>query len=220
MKRTLVVGDVHGCCDELEDLLRVAGFTPDDRLILAGDLVAKGPDSQGVVQLARERGALAVLGNHDAQVLAALDGQPIKKHHAQVAKSLKKSDWAYLQALPLFLDLPELNTTVVHAGLVPGVPLDQQDRMLLLNLRSFDLKTGAPTPRVEGGVPWASRWPGPRFVIFGHDAMRGLQRHPHAMGLDSGCVYGKKLSAVWVSAKAPPRLVQVPARQVWQPVDS
>jgi diadenosine tetraphosphatase ApaH/serine/threonine PP2A family protein phosphatase len=179
--------------------------------VLAGDLTAKGPDSQGVVQLARERGALAVLGNHDARVLEFLEGRPAKGHHAQVAHSLTPADAAWLQALPLWLDLPEQEALVVHGGLLPGVPLAHQPRHLLLNLRSFDPR-GEPTTRVEGGVPWASRWPGPRRVLFGHDALRGLQRHPHALGLDTGCVYGRALTGVWLDDD---RVVQVQARKAW-----
>jgi len=215
MGRTLVVGDVHGCREELELLLRLAAPGPGDRLVLAGDLTAKGPDSQGVVQLARERGALAVLGNHDAHVLDILGGRSSKAHHAQVARSLTAPDVAYLQALPLWLELEGLEALVVHAGLLPGVALARQPRHLLLNLRSFD-EQGEPSTRVEGGVPWASRWPGPRRVLFGHDALRGLQRHPHALGLDTGCVYGGALSAVWLPED---RLVQVRARKVWRAPD-
>src|SRR5262249_36934832 len=68
---TVVVGDVPGCLDELRDLLDACGYTRGDRLVLAGDLTVKGPDSAGVVALARAEGALAVLGNHDDHVLAA-----------------------------------------------------------------------------------------------------------------------------------------------------
>jgi hypothetical protein len=215
MARTLVVGDVHGCREELEALLLAAALGPGDRLVLAGDLTAKGPDSQGVVQLARERGALAVLGNHDAHLLEVLGGKSTRAHHARVARTLGAADVAYLRALPLWLDLPELDALVVHAGLLPGVPLVDQPRHLLLNLRSFDAR-GEPTTRVEGGVPWASRWPGPRRVLFGHDALRGLQRHPHALGLDTGCVYGHALTAVWLPED---RLVRVKARKVWSEPD-
>jgi Calcineurin-like phosphoesterase len=213
MPRTLIVGDVHGCLDELDALLRLAELQPGDRLVLAGDLVAKGPDSQGVVQLARERGALAVLGNHDAHVLSFREGKPLKPHHLEVAKSLTTPDWEYLEQLPLWLDFPELNALVVHAGLVPGLALWQQQKHVLLNLRSFGPSL-EPSTRVDGGVPWASRWPGPRFVCFGHDAVRGLQQHPFALGLDTGCVYGKTLSAVWLPER---RLLQVPARRAWRP---
>jgi len=211
--RTLIIGDVHGCIDELVELLAEAGVTDADRLILAGDLVAKGPDSQAVVQLARERRALGVLGNHDAHVLKGRDGDlaALKGNHRDVAQRLSEADWRYLELLPLWLDLPELNALVVHAGLLPNVALEQQPRHLLLNLRSLDAE-GKGSTRIDGGRPWAEAWPGPRFVVFGHDALRGLQRLPYALGLDTGCVYGGKLSAVWLPER---RLVQVKARRVW-----
>jgi hypothetical protein len=211
--RTLVVGDVHGCLAELEALLVEAGFGAGDSLVLVGDLVAKGPDSQAVVQLAREQGARAVLGNHDAHVLAGREGKPLGAAHREVVRALGKDDWAYLEALPVWIDLPESNALVVHGGLVPGVPLAEQDRETVLNLRSFDAE-GRPTPRIEGGTPWAARWPGNRFVLFGHDAVRGLQRHPFALGLDTGCVYGGRLTGVWLPER---RLVSVPARRAWAP---
>lgn len=211
-RRVLVVGDVHGCLAELGDLLKTAGYTAEDQLILAGDLVAKGPESAGVVALARELGALAVLGNHDAHLLAVRNGRRSGHAHRAVASSLTPDDWRYLERLPLLIDVPEANTLVVHAGLLPGVSLESQDRDLLLTLRSFDAD-GRPSKRSHGGTPWAARWPGPRFVVFGHDAIRGLQRHPFALGLDTGCVYGGRLSAVWLNDR---RIVQVPARRVWQ----
>lgn len=210
--RTFVVGDVHGCIDELEELLREAAVGPADTLVLAGDLVAKGPDSQAVVQLARERQALSVRGNHDAHVLKARAGRELKKQHAKVARSLSEDDWRYLEAAPSYLEVPAAQGLIVHAGLLPGVALPEQPYHLLLNLRSFD-EDGEPSTRVEG-TPWAARWTGPQFVVFGHDAVRGLQRHPFALGLDTGCVYGRKLTGVWLEER---RLVSVPAHRVWEP---
>src|SRR5687767_8998506 len=65
MERTVVIGDIHGCPDELKQLVEKVGWQPGERLVFVGDLVAKGPDSQAVIAFARETGALAVLGNHD-----------------------------------------------------------------------------------------------------------------------------------------------------------
>lgn len=215
--RTLVIGDVHGCFDELVELLQVSGWTKADRLVFAGDLVAKGPDSRSVVALAREHKALGVLGNHDAHVLKAREGNAsaLKGTHREVANALSEDDWRYLELLPLWLDFPELNTLVVHAGLLPNVPVTEQPRHLLLNLRSIDAEGNGST-RVSGGRPWAELWPGPRFVIFGHDALRKLQHHPHALGLDTGCVYGGQLSAVWLPER---RLVQVNAKRAYVDVE-
>lgn len=215
LPRTLFIGDVHGCVQELRALLAACAHSASDRVVLVGDLVAKGPDSAGVVRLARELGALAVRGNHDAHVIAArargglrADGRKLKPEHQHVLDTLAPEDWAYLESLPLYRRFPELNVIAVHGGLVPGVALEAQDANLLLNLRSITAE-GLPSKRIENGVPWASLWKGPETVIFGHDAMRGLQRYPHALGLDSGCVYGGKLNA-WILPEA--RLVSVPAR--------
>ena len=197
--RTVFIGDVHGCAEELELLLAACDWRPGDRVVLVGDLVAKGPDSAGVVRRARERGFLAVRGNHDAHVLRWRAGKMpedrrLKPEHQQVLDTLKGADWAYLESLPLQRHFPELNVRVVHGGLVPGVPLEEQRPELLLNLRSITPE-GKPSKKVDNGVPWASLWKGPELIIFGHDAMRGVQRHPHAIGLDSGCVYGQHLTA-------------------------
>jgi predicted phosphodiesterase len=217
-RRTLLIGDVHGCLDELQDLLRVAEVDARaDRVILVGDLVAKGPDSVGVVALARERGFEAVLGNHDAKVLKmgpeGGDLSPLvsPREHAYVAAHLTPPDWEYLRGLPTTLLLPHLNIIVVHAGLVPGVPLEQQERRFLLNLRSITPE-GEPSKRVDEGAPWGSLWPGPEHVVFGHDAVRGLQQHAHATGLDTGCVYGNALTGLLLPER---RLVSVRARRAY-----
>ncbi len=202
MQRTIIVGDIHGCADELQLLLRRCAYTKGDRVVLAGDLVAKGPDSQGVVQFARENGVLAVLGNHDAYALA--HRHEAHKQNPQGRRSymasLQPADWEYLQSLPLYLNLgaPKQggpDHLVVHAGVVPGVPLEKQKREHLLSLRSIT-DTGEPTSRLLLHYPWAARWQGPGKVIFGHDAVRGLQQWPLALGIDTGCVYGRLLTAL------------------------
>ena len=206
MERTIVVGDVHGCREELEDLVQLCGFRPGERLVLAGDLVAKGPDSAGVIARAREWGARAVLGNHDAHVLRVrsnarqglADRKPVKAEHQLVVDQLQPADWAYLEAMPVCLRLgPEkpgdADTAVVHAGAVPGKPLQEQDPELLITLRS--IHDGHPTKKLKGR-PWASLWMGPEKLIFGHDAIRGLQQYPFATGLDTGCVSGGRLTAI------------------------
>ncbi|MET0404836.1 MAG: metallophosphoesterase family protein [Cystobacter sp.] len=218
--RTLFVGDVHGCAEELDALLEACGQRPGDRVVLVGDLVAKGPDSAGVVRRAREQGMLAVKGNHDEHVLRWRAGlmpkhKKLKPEHKQVLATLADADWAYLEALPLHLHFPELNARAVHGGLVPGIPLDEQDPALMLNLRSIT-PDGAPSKKMEAGVPWASLWKGPELIIFGHDALRGVQRHPHAIGLDSGCVYGRRLTA-YVLPEA--RFYSVEAKKAYMDLD-
>jgi hypothetical protein len=217
MPRTILIGDVHGCLDELCDLEHVLGLSKEDEVVLVGDLVAKGPDSRGVLQWAREHRARSVLGNHEAHLLRwhreglVGGGKPLKPGHLRVAAEMGPDDWAQLEAMPLWLPLPAHDVLVVHGGLVPGVALEAQTRDDLLNLRSIT-DDGRGSKRVDDGAPWASLWPGPQHVVFGHDARRGLQRHPHATGLDTGCVYGRGLTALVLPER---RLVTVPSRRQW-----
>ena len=217
MQRTIIVGDVHGCVDELQALLLQCGVVRGDRVVLAGDLVAKGPDSRGVVQLAREMGALAVLGNHDDYCIDVwrrrhqADGRRLRRW---LLDKLDDSDWAFLESLPLFLRLgaegeggPEV--AVVHAGAVPGVPLEEQERDNLLSLRSL-VGGSAPSRRLLMRWPWAAAWRGPEHIVFGHDAVRGLQQYPLATGVDTGCVYGRELTALELPSR---RIYKVPARR-------
>lgn len=217
--RHIFIGDVHGCLDELTALLAKLSYARGDLVVLVGDLVAKGPDSAGVVALARDYGFAAVRGNHDEAVLRlrhpVQSRQPPERTrpgHLRVARTLKDSDWAYLSALPLMLAFPEFNAVVVHAGVVPGVPLDSQRQVDLLTMRSLTAN-GTASPKLEQGVPWITRYRGPDHIIFGHDAMSGLQRSSFATGLDTGCVYGRELTALVLPEG---KLVSVPARHAYK----
>jgi len=216
--RTLIVGDIHGCREELEDLLEESGWDEGDQLVSVGDLVAKGPDSLGVVRFFREVGGRAVRGNHDQHCLRWWDAKcagealpRLKPTHQDVADALEDEDWLWVAALPLWIELEPQGALVVHAGLVADLPLEDQDPYDLMNMRSI-LDDGSPSRSYEDGTPWAELWPGPRLVVFGHDAVRGLQTREHAIGLDTGCVYGGWLTGVWLPERD---LVSVPARATY-----
>lgn len=227
-RRTLVIGDVHGCADELDRLLKKVGHDRHDRLVLVGDLVARGPDSRGVVDRAMELSAEVVRGNHEVIVLrwweAKRDGAPEPKvagQHRDVVDSLTDAHWAYLAALPWFIRLPELGALVLHAGMLPGLPPERQDPMDLVYMRSIR-PDGTASRRFDEGRAWASAWAGPEHVVFGHDALRRLQLEPWATGLDTGCVYGDRLSALVIEPRETlhgphpsRRVVSVKAKKQW-----
>jgi hypothetical protein len=221
MTRTLVIGDVHGCSAELQDLLDACAYAEGDRIVFVGDLVAKGPDSRGVLAMVRKLGAVSVRGNHDQAVLrwhdpAVRSSAPERApHHLRLARELSDEDWAVLESLPLWLRLPELDSLIVHGGIVPGLPLEKHDPELLMNMRTLR-PDGTGSRRPEDGVLWASKWEGPERVIFGHHATAGLQLHPHALGLDSGCVYGHGLTACILPED---RILTVPSRAAYVPID-
>jgi hypothetical protein len=226
--RTVIVGDVHGCADELDELLGAVALGHGDALVFVGDLVARGPDSRRVLRRYRELGARGALGNHEARILAVREaeqrGEPgprLGPSHRQLMLEMDEADWGVLSDLRLTLVLPEHDVLVVHAGLVPGLPLEAQDRWALLHMRSLD-DHGKPTDR-PGPRSWAADYRGDAHAVFGHDARRGLQIHESATGLDSGCVYGGQLSALVLDAGArvpPPAerrdvIVQVDARAAY-----
>ena len=81
--RTLVIGDVHGCLDELRALLVRCSFDgASDRLVLLGDLLDRGPDPVGCVQFARELGAESVVGNHEETHLRFRSHRPKRARRA------------------------------------------------------------------------------------------------------------------------------------------
>ena len=228
MARTVIVGDIHGCREELEDLLAKVGFDPGDHLICVGDVIARGPDSAGVVALLARLGAAIVRGNHEEKLLrfreteaSGLGPEPISAMHRRVARTLDAVAWATLGATPLSLDVPSHGLRVVHAGVLPGVKLEHHARRTLLTIRTL-APGGAPSERSTGEL-WGARYRGPPHVVFGHHAQRATQVHPYATGIDTGCVYGGALTAVVLRAgeHVPPSrsrgdvLVSVPARRVW-----
>jgi hypothetical protein len=209
MTRTLVVGDVHGCADELQELVqRVA---PDD-VVLVGDLFTKGPDPAGVQRLVNSHMWRFVLGNHDDRLLKIHRGQRTgdrKGRRCIAALASEDSDWAAgLAARPLFIDIGPW--TVVHAGLAPQGVGDTTREMALVMRRW-------PFRDVEAPF-WYEVYCGDRRVVFGHDAARGHVRRerdgvPWLIGLDTGCVYGGALSGYVLETD---ELFQVPARRAYR----
>ena len=144
MSRSIWIGDVHGCAGELAALLDKIGPTDDDRVVFVGDLVARGPDTPGVIRLAREFGSSGVMGNHEHRMLLAHQarkrgerGPRLGPSHQALLDELGEEEWAFLDGLPLSLELPGHNVRVVHAGVVPGVAFQEQQAWTLLHIRSL-----------------------------------------------------------------------------------
>lgn len=225
MARTIVIGDVHGCAAELSDLLDRLALSELDRVVFVGDLVARGPDSEGVLARVRALGAHAVRGNHEERLLQARAarkrgeaGPRLGGSHTRLLSSLAEHDWALLEALPYKLELPEHDLRVVHAGVLPGIAWEAQDPWVVTHIRSI-ADDGSASHR--WGKPWGAAYVGPPHIVFGHNAQRDVQLHADASGIDTGCVYGGALTALVLptGARVPAldcrrdALVSVPARR-------
>jgi hypothetical protein len=197
MGRTVIVGDVHGCAGELEALLERVAFSPGtDRLVFVGDVLARGPDSHGVLALMKALGATSVRGNHEGKLLAwRRRAKPLGPDHDPLSRTLSEDEWRLLESMPLWIDLPEHGLRVVHAGVVPGLDVGHCPPEALLKMRTIDSK-GRWSDEPDGGTLWGTLYEGPPHIVFGHHARAEPQLHDWATGLDTGCVYGGRLSAL------------------------
>ncbi|KAI8521545.1 hypothetical protein Bbelb_012990 [Branchiostoma belcheri] len=217
-RRVFVFGDVHGCYDELVSLLdRAEETAPGNVLYISvGDLINRGPMSAQVVSLVRKHGILAVRGNHEENLLSSLSTKCMSGKKRQLALELTTEDINFLQNLPYTITIPSLNAIIVHAGLMPAVPLAKQDPYALTCMRNVvETKPDGyrPYSETDKGVAWASVWPGPEHVYYGHDARRGrdgIQRHQYATGLDTRCVKGGQLTGIFLDGAK--EVLSVPAK--------
>jgi hypothetical protein len=200
--RAIVVGDVHGCADELSRLLELVRFQGGDQLYFVGDLLSRGPHPEQVLQLFRSAQARGVRGNHEETLLKwhrahrepARGEVRLGRSHQKLAHRLTGEDWALLESLDLWIDLPDHGLRIVHAGVIPGIPIEEQPHEALLSMRYLGPHN---EPIEKGGtVLWGSRYVGPPHVVFGHNAQPEPQLHPWATGLDTAAVYGGHLSAM------------------------
>lgn len=233
-----IVGDVHGCYDELTELLGLLGYQPDEvsamrhpdgrRLVFVGDLVDRGPKIVAAVTLARrmvEAGqAFCVPGNHDNKLLRYLLG-----HHVQIKHGLAESiaqtealpegeraDWIaayerFIGGLGTHLLLDGGQLVVAHAGIRETDQGRDSPR-----IRAFTLY-GIPTgEHDENGLPirvnWAADYTGPAAVVYGHTPVAEPVWQNNTLNIDTGCTFGGRLTALrWPERE----LVSVPARRVY-----
>lgn len=207
--RTIVVGDIHGCYDELMELLEKAELTDDDRVVSVGDLITKGPKSREVLELfMTDHRFTTVIGNHDLALRRKWNGEDIELKPAQkeTHKELKGEKDAYasfFNRLPFTIDLG--THLVVHAGLRPNVELYSQTTGDLTRLRTL----GGDRESDEG-TPWYHVYYGEKTVLFGHWPAPEPRRGKKAIGLDTGCVYGHTLTAYIIETD---EFVQVEAQR-------
>jgi hypothetical protein len=192
--RTIVVGDIHGCYDELIELLEKAGFSENDRVVAVGDLITKGPKNREVLELFMTDSRFStVIGNHDLALRRRWNGEdvelkPAQKEAHKELKSEKDAYTTYLNRLPFTIDLD--THLVVHAGLRPNVELYSQTTGDMTRIRTLGGDRES-----EDGTPWYHVYYGEKIVLFGHWPAPEPRRGKKAIGLDTGCVYGYDLTA-------------------------
>jgi serine/threonine protein phosphatase 1 len=211
--RLIAVGDIHGCHTEFSELLDQLELKGDDRVVLLGDLVNRGPDSRKVLATARSIGATSLLGNHELRLLKFRktgDKKYMKEHDTETFESLGPEDWSYLEAMLLTYEEPELNMVFVHGGFLPNIPWNRQPAEVITRIQVVD-KDGNPRKRADSpdSPPWADLWGGPPFVVYGHTPRPDIYKLKWSMGIDTGCVMGGSLTAYILPER---RILQVKAK--------
>jgi len=234
-----VIGDVHGCLDELLQLLGELGYriVRDDRgrpvdaahpegrrVVFLGDLVDRGPDVAGVLRLAMGMTAGghadAVMGNHEAKLAKALTGRRVTISHglAETLASLDAEEPAFKTAVRDWCDglishlvLDDGRLVVAHAGLKQAYQGRTSARV-----RAFCLYGDTTGESDEYGLPvrypWANDYCGPATVLYGHTPVVEPEWVNNTLCLDTGCVYGGALTALRYPEK---QVVSVPADRVY-----
>ena len=202
--RLIFIGDIHGCFDELRELLARIAPEFNDIVVSVGDVVTKGPSAARCLDLWRERRYLAVQGNNEIKLLER--GRPFLRFFSNIDRAvlLRRDLLRYIASWPLVIDFPEEYITVVHGGFLPQMRITpeeierQQDvipELRWIRKQNGDWRPVSKEKKKKDDVLWAEKWRGDRFVLYGHTPLREPKRDKQALGLDTGCVYGGSLTA-------------------------
>jgi serine/threonine protein phosphatase 1 len=192
--RTVIVGDIHGCYDELVQLLDVAHVRDDDLLISVGDVVDRGPRPLEVIELFRSRArSLVLMGNHERKHVREVFSYAQRITRLQLGTHYAECV-AWMKALPYYHETPEIR--VVHAAMVPVIPLADQDEDVLAGTTSGDHKLAA---RFAEGF-WHERYRDAIPIVFGHHVVGRdpLVTPNRVYGIDTGACHGGRLTALSV----------------------
>ncbi len=189
---TYVIGDIHGCLQPLQRLLQKIEPQPGDEVVFIGDYIDRGPQSREVVELilGLPFRCVFLLGNHEKMLLDFLDGTDDGLFLANGGAATLESYGGDLSNLPaahlnFFRTLQLMYETAgylfVHAGIRPLVPLKDQmvDDLVWIRQEFFR---------------FIGRFPKP--VVFGHTPLRQVLLSEDRIGIDTGCVYGGKLTCL------------------------
>jgi serine/threonine protein phosphatase 1 len=224
MPRTIAIGDVHGCADELAALIAKLQLRSDDRVIQVGDLVNRGPDSHRAIQLARQFQIEVVLGNHELRLLHSRRTQQskaLKQYDLETIAQLSQSDWDFLAHLPTHIHDRDTATVFVHAGFLPQIPWQSQSLETVTQIQVVDQQGRAKKrSQAPNAAPWADDWakrwhaddPDRPFVVYGHTPRPQILQRNGSIGIDTGCVYGGYLTAFILEDA---KIVQVRAQKAY-----
>jgi len=229
-----IIGDVHGCCDELEALLQQLGYQangdqawthPDGRkAVFLGDLVDRGPrvvdTLKAVMAMVAAGNAICVPGNHDIKLKRKLEGRDVVVSHGldRTLVELDRQPPEFRTAVQQFIDglvsyyvFDDGRLVVAHAGMK-----EEMQGRGSAKVRDFALFGETTGETDEFGLPvrynWAAEYRGHASVVYGHTPVPDPEWLNRTINIDTGCVFGGRLTALrWPEQD----LVSVPARAIY-----
>ncbi|WP_096199071.1 bis(5'-nucleosyl)-tetraphosphatase PrpE [Bacillus sp. FJAT-45350] len=216
-----IIGDIHGCYEEFEVLTNELGYDwssgipihPEKRnLAFVGDLTDRGPDSikvmKVVCELVKKEHAHYVPGNHCDKLYRYFLGRKVQETHGletTVAelKALDKKEFQQVshdfrqlvESAPLYSELDEGRLVIAHAGIRKDY-IGRQDK----RVKTFVLYGDITGEKHPDGSPvrrdWAKKYDGDAFIVYGHTPVKEPRKVNHTINIDTGCVFGGKLTAL------------------------
>lgn len=215
MSKLVVYGDIHGCLDSLIALRKKIQPSSLGIEVCVGDFLTKGNKSVETLRYIMSNGIKAVLGNHEDKIIRFIKHQvdstsnPIilDDDELSIVAQLKSQDIDFLLSLPYFIKHDSI--TMLHAGLRSSIELEQmskRDKEEIIRLRYLDqghnfIALGKET---NNSVFWADVYDGKQgFIVYGHQVFSEIKISKHAIGIDTGCYLGNKLSALVIDSMNP-----------------
>lgn len=206
MPSLIVYGDIHGCYRSLKSLRKEINPKKTDIEVCVGDIITKGKDSIKVLDYLMKKNIKSVLGNHEDKLLRYLKN-PKKKNpiilndnEQEIVENLTKEHIEYLQKMPHFIKHKKI--TILHGGVLNSFDLDdlsKKEMQQVLCLRYIDANSQFISNGKENdkSIFWADKYDGNQgLIVYGHRRSKEIRVSPYALGIDTGCVDGNKLSAV------------------------
>lgn len=191
----------------------------DDVVVATGDLTRKGPAPDRCIELWRDRHFLTVLGNNDVKMIER-SRRPLRRVFARHSDRvvLRRADLIdEIARWPLVLEFSDARVIVVHGGVMPDGSAPREAALELRYVRR-DGNAWHIVPKGKqksGDRFWSEVWEGDRVVVYGHTPRREPKIDRAAVGIDTGCVYGGKLTAAVFEKPGKWTLVDVRARRAY-----
>ncbi|MBH0228806.1 bis(5'-nucleosyl)-tetraphosphatase PrpE [Halobacillus yeomjeoni] len=216
-----IIGDVHGCLDELKNLFNKLGYEWNDGVpehpegrtpVFVGDITDRGPDSIGCIRLVyqmviEKKNALYGPGNHCDKLYRFFLGNPVKEKHgletttaeyrelsSKEQKEIRHHFMKLIDESPLYHILQEVNAVVAHAGIK-----EKDIGSVSKKVRTFVLYGDITGETLPDGRPvrrdWAQNYEGNRWIVYGHTPVREPRFVNKTVNIDTGCVFGGRLTA-------------------------